>query len=92
MMNAMPPALSSSFFGFLGIMAIVAIVLAVLTAFIHVVLAINVWHDAVRQNADNGRGTFLVNETLRALIVLVSGLLGLTAYWLIHHSALRPRA
>jgi len=62
-----------------------------LTIFVNVILAFAVYLNARRQRKAK-RGLFLVGPFIRGLVVLVTSLLGVVAYWLIHHSTLRPRS
>jgi hypothetical protein len=57
---------------------------------VHVFFALAVLRDAQRREKLFHRGTFIVSPGLWALATLVSGILGVAVYWLIHHSTLRP--
>ena len=56
---------------------------------LRIILAVAVYQDAERQTASR-RGLFLFGPGIWSFAVLVSGLLGVAAYWAIHHSTLRP--
>lgn len=64
-------------------------VAALAVPLLHVFLAVGVLNDS-RQLAARNRRTELVPAVIWTVAVLVTGLLGLTVYWLLHHSTLRP--
>jgi len=66
------------------------IVFGVVILILHVILAIGVHADAKVQIAQK-RGLFIFKPGIWAFIILLTGLLGIVAYWVIHHSTLRPR-
>jgi hypothetical protein len=61
---------------------------AVVVPLLHVFLAVGVLSDT-RQLASRGRRTELVPGVIWTVAVLVTGVLGLALYWLVHHSTLR---
>jgi len=64
-------------------------ILWALTIFLHVILALATYRDAKSQY-DLQRGLFLVGPGVWGFAVLLTGLIGVTIYWAIHHSTLRP--
>jgi hypothetical protein len=62
--------------------------LSLLTAVAHILLAMGVWTNASERERDQ-KPIMYVGPGTWALATLVSGVLGVIAYWLIHHSALR---
>ena len=63
--------------------------LVVGTVCIHALLASAVYLDGVHEQQLN-RPLWFIGPGYWALVVLVYGLLGVFAYWLMHHSTLRP--
>ncbi len=61
----------------------------VLTCLLHVIIAIAVFRDA-RDLRYSQKGPFLLPPIAWSLISLLTGILGLALYWVIHHSTLRP--
>lgn len=57
---------------------------------LHLWLSVLVWADARVVNDSKG-GAFLRVPALWGFIALVTGILGLALYWLVHYSSLRSR-
>lgn len=70
------------------IFQLITLSLLALGAIIHIALAISVFSDASQRGVEKKPVVFL-GPTLWGLTCLCTGLFGLLAYWLIHHSALR---
>ena len=78
---------SSSTEGFGALTGFVAVAMILITAIVHLAFATAVFSDAGELNKDTKK-TFFVAEGLWCLAVLITGVFGATAYWLIHHSTL----
>lgn len=59
-----------------------------LTAVVHLILALGVWTNASERERDQ-KPLMYVGAGGWAMATLLTGVLGLLSYWLIHHSALR---
>ncbi len=59
-----------------------------LTAVVHIMLALAIWDNATKR-VDEKKPLMYAGPGGWGLVTLVFGLLGLMAYWFIHHSALR---
>jgi multisubunit Na+/H+ antiporter MnhB subunit len=58
-------------------------------AIIHLILSFGILRDSKRLR-DAGMGLFMFGPIMWAFIGLFFGLFGVAAYWMIHHSTLRP--
>ena len=70
-----------------GVMVIYAIWF-VLLALVHIMLAVGVNRDA-QHTLEKGGYTYFVSPAIWSLAVLVTGVLGVGVYWVMHHSTLR---
>ena len=59
---------------------------------VHVFFALAVLADAVKIQDEKGQEMVFVSGKIWALATLFGGILVAVAYWIIHHSTLRPRS
>ena len=68
----------------------ITVIYFLVTVSVHITFAAAVFVDARNQLRQWQRRTFLVGPVVWGMATLVGGVFVATAYWFIHHSALRP--
>ena len=81
-------ALRHSICGILDAITIIGWVVGAITIVVHLALMRGVYLDA-KNLAKDGTGVIFTAPGYWALAVLVTGLFGLTVYWVVHHSQFR---
>ena len=66
----------------------IGLAFSVLTVVVHIMLALAIWDNAGKRESEK-KPLMYLGASGWALTTLIFGLLGLLAYWFIHHSALR---
>jgi len=76
---------------------IVVVIVLLIAAVVHIAFAVAVYSDAnmialrvARDNPAHKTGTVFVGPLIWLLATLVGGIFTALAYWLMHHSTLRP--
>jgi hypothetical protein len=75
-------------YGLPAVLALGTIVAGLMGLLVNVVFAIGVLHDAQARRS-RGEAPFLVGPAVWAVATLLGGVFAATAYWAVHHSALR---
>ncbi|GMG86968.1 hypothetical protein MNKW57_12890 [Biformimicrobium ophioploci] len=70
-------------------MQLAALVIMVSSVVVHVALALAIFRDSEKLHSETAEMPQFVGPVVWGLAVLISGVVGATAYWVIHYSNLR---